>query len=163
MTRFSSQNTPLWRHNDVLPALRCRFGLDSSELLGELEFSSTCNTVSDSRWKPAFAFEFLLRRKACWEGTASYTSTQTPVTLRTTQWKPKRKMSRLLQICCMKQTFKSPISQLISARDFWEKSGGFEVLVGRPWEKPKNREGWQVWESDWHGQLTRMKFKRVNE
>ena len=130
MTRFSSQNTPLWRHNDVLPALRCRFGLDSSELSGELEFSSTCNTVSDSRWKPAFAFEFLLRRKACWEGTASYTCTQTPVTLRTTQWKPKRKMSRLLQILLYEQTFKSPISQLISARDFWEKSGDLRSSSG---------------------------------
>ena len=33
----------------VLPALRCCFGLDSSELSAELESSSTCNTVSDSR------------------------------------------------------------------------------------------------------------------
>ena len=55
----------------VLPALRCCFGLDSSELSAELESLSTCNTVSDSRWKPAINCEILLRRKACQEGTAS--------------------------------------------------------------------------------------------
>ena len=54
----------------VLPALRCRFGLDSSELSAELESSLICNTVSNSRWKPAIACEILLHRKA-FQGTAS--------------------------------------------------------------------------------------------
>ena len=34
------------------------------------------------------------------------------------------------RFCCMKQTFKSPISQLISARDFWEKSGDLRSSSG---------------------------------
>ena len=113
----------------VLPALCCRFGLDSSELSAELESSSICNTVSDSRSKPPLLVKF------SYEGKHSKAQ---PARLVPRPWLPwerpngsqNGKCSVCYRFCCMKQTFKSLISQLISARVFSAKPGDFMYSSG---------------------------------
>ena len=105
----------------VSPALRCRSGLDSSELSAEFESSSTCNTVSRIHAEnPPWLVKFSYVGKHVGKAQPARLVPRPSVTLRTAQWKPKRKMSRVL-LRKPRRVFRLPTS------NFWFPTFDFQL------------------------------------